>query len=111
MRSLLEKLRHDPVPGQVRPLARFADIDWLEERFRAPGAGHRAEPPGHRLHGPSGAQDNILSAFSLLDKFSDEQFAALQENEEAIDHYETSFGTYLIKKSRARSSRRARRPT
>ena len=43
------------------------------------------------------AQDNILSAFSLLDKFSDEQFAALQENEEAIDHYEDKLGTYLIK--------------
>lgn len=43
------------------------------------------------------AQDNILSAFSLLDKFSDEQFAALQEDEEAIDHYEDKLGTYLIK--------------
>ena len=28
---------------------------------------------------------------------SDEQFAALQENEEAIDHYEDKLGTYLIK--------------
>ena len=43
------------------------------------------------------AQNNILSAFALLEKFDDDQFAALQEDEEAIDHYEDKLGTYLIK--------------
>ena len=43
------------------------------------------------------AQNNILSAFALLEKFDEDQFAALQEDEEAIDHYEDKLGTYLIK--------------
>ena len=43
------------------------------------------------------AQNNILTAFSLLEKFDDDRFAALQEDEEAIDHYEDKLGTYLIK--------------
>ena len=96
MIPLLEKLVSFLFPDKASTGA-LADIDRLEERFLAPPA---LAIEQSRLAIDSmarQAQDNILSAFSLLDKFSDEQFAALQENEEAIDHYEDKLGTYLIK--------------
>ena len=96
MIPLLEKLVSFLFPDKASTGA-LADIDRLEERFLAHPA---LAIEQSRLAIDSmarQAQDNILSAFSLLDKFSDEQFAALQANEEAIDHYEDKLGTYLIK--------------
>ncbi len=96
MIPLLEKLVTILFPDKASTGA-LADIDRLEERFLAHPA---LAIEQSRLTIDSmarQAQDNILSAFSLLDKFSDERFAALQENEEAIDHYEDKLGTYLIK--------------
>ena len=96
MIPLLEKLVTILFPDKASTGA-LADIDRLEERFLAHPA---LAIEQSRLTIDSmarQAQDNILSAFSLLGKFSDEQFAALQENEEAIDHYEDKLGTYLIK--------------
>lgn len=96
MIPLLEKLVSFLFPDKASTGA-LADIDRLEERFLAHPA---LAIEQSRLAIDSmarQAQDNILSAFSLLGKFSDEQFAALQENEEAIDHYEDKLGTYLIK--------------
>ena len=96
MIPLLEKLVTILFPDKASTGA-LADIDRLEERFLAHPA---LAIEQSRLAIDSmarQAQDNILSAFSLLDKFSDEQFAALQEDEEAIDHYEDKLGTYLIK--------------
>ena len=96
MIPLLEKLVTVLFPDKASTGA-LADIDRLEERFLAHPA---LAIEQSRLAIDSmarQAQDNILFAFSLLDKFSDEQFAALQENEEVIDHYEDKLGTYLIK--------------
>ena len=96
MIPLLERLVSFLFPDKASTGA-LADIDRLEERFLAHPA---LAIEQSRLAIDSmarQAQDNILFAFSLLDKFSDEQFAALQENEEAIDHYEDKLGTYLIK--------------
>lgn len=96
MIPLLEKLVSFLFPDKAST-GTLADIDRLEERFLAHPA---LAIEQSRLAIDSmarQAQDNILSAFSLLGKFSDEQFAALQENEEAIDHYEDKLGTYLIK--------------
>ena len=96
MIPLLEKLVTILFPDKASTGA-LADIDRLEERFLAHPA---LAIEQSRLAIDSmarQAQDNILSAFSLLGKFSDEQFAALQEDEEAIDHYEDKLGTYLIK--------------
>lgn len=96
MIPLLEKLVSFLFPDKASTGA-LADIDRLEERFLAHPA---LAIEQSRLAIDSmarQAQDNILFAFSLLDKFSDEQFAALQENEEVIDHYEDKLGTYLIK--------------
>ena len=96
MIPLLEKLVTILFPDKASTGA-LADIDRLEERFLAHPA---LAIEQSRLAIDSmarQAQDNILFAFSLLDKFSDERFAALQENEEAIDHYEDKLGTYLIK--------------
>ena len=96
MIPLLEKLVTILFPDKASTGA-LADIDRLEERFLAHPA---LAIEQSRLAIDSmarQAQDNILSAFALLDKFSDEQFAALQADEEAIDHYEDKLGTYLIK--------------
>ena len=96
MIPMLERLVTVLFPDKAASGA-LADMDRLEERFLAHPA---LAIEQSRLAIDSmarQAQDNILSAFSLLDKFSDEQFAALQENEEAIDHYEDKLGTYLIK--------------
>lgn len=93
---MLERLVNVLFPDKASTGA-LADIDRLEERFLAHPA---LAIEQSRLAIDSmarQAQDNILSAFSLLGKFSDEQFAALQEDEEAIDHYEDKLGTYLIK--------------
>ncbi len=96
MIPLLEKLVTILFPDKASTGA-LADIDRLEERFLAHPA---LAIEQSRLAIDSmarQAQDNILSAFSLLEKFDDDQFAALQEDEEAIDHYEDKLGTYLIK--------------
>ena len=96
MIPLLEKLVTFLFPDKASTGA-LADIDRLEERFLAHPA---LAIEQSRLTIDSmarQAQSNILSAFALLDKFNDEQFAALQAAEEAIDHYEDKLGTYLIK--------------
>lgn len=49
------KARHDPVPGQGVHRRARRHRPARGALSRAPGAGHRAEPPGHRLHGPPGA--------------------------------------------------------
>ena len=88
MIPLLEKLVTILFPDKASTGA-LADIDRLEERFLAHPA---LAIEQSRLAIDSmarQAQDNILSAFSLLGKFSDEQFAALQD--------EDKLGTYLIK--------------
>ena len=93
---MLERLVNVLFPDKAASGA-LADIDRLEERFLTHPA---LAIEQSRLTIDSMArlaQDNILTAFSLLEKFDDDQFAALQEDEEAIDHYEDKLGTYLIK--------------
>ncbi len=93
---MLERLVNVLFPDKAASGA-LADIDRLEERFLTHPA---LAIEQSRLTIDSmarQAQDNILTAFSLLEKFDDDRFAALQEDEEAIDHYEDKLGTYLIK--------------
>ena len=93
---MLERLVNVLFPDKAASGA-LADIDRLEERFLTHPA---LAIEQSRLTIDSMArlaQDNILTAFSLLEKFDDDRFAALQEDEEAIDHYEDKLGTYLIK--------------
>ena len=96
MIPMLERLVTVLFPDKAASGA-LADIDRLEERFLTHPA---LAIEQSRLTIDSmarQAQNNILSAFTLLEKFDDDQFAALQEDEEAIDHYEDKLGTYLIK--------------
>ncbi len=96
MIPMLERLVTVLFPDKAASGA-LADIDRLEERFLAHPA---LAIEQSRLTIDSMArlaQANILSAFSLLEKYDDDRFAALQEDEEAIDHYEDKLGTYLIK--------------
>ena len=96
MIPMLERLVTVLFPDKAASGA-LADMDRLEERFLTHPA---LAIEQSRLTIDSmarQAQNNILSAFALLEKFDDDQFAALQEDEEAIDHYEDKLGTYLIK--------------
>lgn len=96
MIPMLERLVTVLFPDKAASGA-LADIDRLEERFLTHPA---LAIEQSRLTIDSmarQAQNNILSAFALLEKFDDDRFAALQEDEEAIDHYEDKLGTYLIK--------------
>ena len=96
MIPMLERLVTVLFPDKAASGA-LADIDRLEERFLTHPA---LAIEQSRLTIDSmarQAQNNILSAFALLEKFDEDQFAALQEDEEAIDHYEDKLGTYLIK--------------
>lgn len=93
---MLERLVNVLFPDKAAS-GTLADIDRLEERFLTHPA---LAIEQSRLTIDSmarQAQNNILTAFSLLEKFDDDRFAALQEDEEAIDHYEDKLGTYLIK--------------
>lgn len=96
MIPMLERLVTVLFPDKAASGA-LADMDRLEERFLTHPA---LAIEQSRLTIDSmarQAQNNILSAFALLEKFDDDRFAALQEDEEAIDHYEDKLGTYLIK--------------
>ena len=96
MIPMLERLVTVLFPDKAASGA-LADMDRLEERFLTHPA---LAIEQSRLTIDSmarQAQNNILSAFALLEKFDDDQFVALQEDEEAIDHYEDKLGTYLIK--------------
>lgn len=93
---MLERLVNVLFPDKAAS-GTLADMDRLEERFLTHPA---LAIEQSRLTIDSmarQAQNNILTAFSLLEKFDDDRFAALQEDEEAIDHYEDKLGTYLIK--------------
>ena len=96
MIPMLERLVTVLFPDKAASGA-LADMDRLEERFLTHPA---LAIEQSRLTIDSmarQAQNNILSAFALLEKFDDDRFAALQDDEEAIDHYEDKLGTYLIK--------------
>lgn len=43
------------------------------------------------------ARDNLLDSLDLLKNFSDEKFAKVREDEDEVDRYEDSLGTYLVK--------------
>lgn len=96
MIPMLERLVTVLFPDKAASGA-LADMDRLEERFLTHPA---LAIEQSRLTIDSmarQAQNNILSAFALLEKFDEDRFAALQDDEEAIDHYEDKLGTYLIK--------------
>lgn len=74
-----------------------ADFDLLEERFLeypalAIGQSHTA------INGMANqARKNIVRAIELLDDYTDDKYAKIQEKENLIDKYEDKLGTYLMK--------------
>ncbi len=45
------------------------------------------------------AQENVLMAMNLFDKFSEKQVATIEGNEEILDSYEDKLSTYLVRLS------------
>lgn len=73
------------------------DIDRLEERFLAHPA---LAVEQSRLTVNSMAEKskaNLFDAFKLIESYSDEGFAAVDEAEDIIDKYEDKLGSYLIR--------------
>lgn len=93
---LIEKLVFVLVKDSPEEMEEQADFDLLEERFLAYPA--LAITQSHTaINGMAKkARKNILRAMGLLEKFSQEKYAKVQEKENLIDKYEDKLGTYLI---------------
>lgn len=94
--SVLEKICHAIVKDKPEDAAALEDFDRLEERF----LDHPALAVEQcRLTVNSMAdksQENLLDAFDLLEKYSDEGFANVVRIEDMVDKYEDKLGAYLI---------------
>lgn len=75
----------------------YEDFDLLEEKFLeypdlAIAQSHAA------MNGMAKkARKNVYRAISLMDDYSDDKFAKIQEKENLLDKYEDKLGTYLMK--------------
>lgn len=92
---MIEKQLHWLVPERDTAPEEFAP--QLEERFLAHPA-LAIENCGNAIHAMAEvAQENILRAMELLDDFSPEGFAAVQQREMILDRYEDKLGSYLVR--------------
>lgn len=93
---LIEKLVYLLVKDTQEDQEDQADFDLLEERFLAYPA--LAITQSHTaMNGMAKkAKKNIVRALGLLDSFSREKYAKVQEKENLIDKYEDKLGTYLM---------------
>ncbi|MDD6156439.1 MAG: Na/Pi cotransporter family protein [Lachnospiraceae bacterium] len=92
----IEKLVFTLIKDTAEDVEEQADFDLLEERFLEypPLA---IEQSHLAMNGMAKkARKNILRAFSLLDDYSDEKYAKVQEKEQLIDKYEDKLGTFLM---------------
>lgn len=94
--KLIEKLVFALVKDTEEDKEDQADFDLLEERFLA----YPALAIGQSHTAMNGmvkkARKNIIRSMSLLDSFSEEKYAKVQEKENIIDKYEDKIGTYLM---------------
>lgn len=92
----IEKLVFMLVKDTAEDVEEQADFDLLEERFLEypPLA---IEQSHLAMNGMAKkARKNILRALGLLDDYSDEKYAKVQEKEQLIDKYEDKLGTFLM---------------
>jgi phosphate:Na+ symporter len=92
----IEKLVFFLIKDDAEDVEDQEDFDLLEERFLkypalAIGQSHTAMNGMARK-----AKKNVVRAMGLLDSYSDDRYAKVQEKENLIDKYEDKLGTYLM---------------
>lgn len=92
----IEKLVYRLIKDSDEDLEEQADFDLLEERFLVYPDLAIAQSHAAMNGMAKKARNNIYRAFELMDDYSDEKFAVVQEKENLIDKYEDKLGTYLI---------------
>lgn len=94
--KFIEKLVFTLVKDSEEEREDQADFDLLEERFLA----YPALAIGQSHTAMNGmvkkARKNIYRAMGLLDNFSSDRYAKVQEKENLIDKYEDKLGSYLM---------------
>ncbi len=75
----------------------YEDFDLLEEKFLAYPDLAIAQSHAAMNGMAKKAQKNVYRAIALMDDYSDDKFAKIQEKENLLDKYEDKLGTYLMK--------------
>lgn len=75
----------------------YEDFDLLEEKFLAYPDLAIAQSHAAMNGMAKKARKNVYRAISLMDDYSDDKFAKIQEKENLLDKYEDKLGTYLMK--------------
>lgn len=75
----------------------YEDFDLLEEKFLAYPDLAIAQSHAAMNGMAKKARKNVYRAIALMDDYSDEKFAKIQEKENLLDKYEDKLGTYLMK--------------
>ena len=94
--GLLEKLSCLIIKGKPEP-AGVPEMERLEERFLQHPALAVEQSRTVINSMARKAQESLLSACALLKSYSEEGFQKVCVEEEEVDHYEDSLGTYLVK--------------
>ena len=98
--SLIEKFVELFVKDDPAHLQELKDMDRLEERFLAHPA-LAIEQTSEVINSMArNVALNITDALALIDEYSKEGFAAVENQEDLIDRYEDKLGTYLVKLTR-----------
>ncbi len=98
--GLIEKFVELFVKDDPAHLQELKDMDRLEERFLAHPA-LAIEQTGEVVNSMArNVALNITDALALIDEYSKEGFAAVENQEDLIDRYEDKLGTYLVKLTR-----------
>ena len=94
--GLLEKLSCLIIKGKPEP-ATVPEMERLEERFLQHPALAVEQSRTVINSMARKAQESLLSACALLKTYSEEGFRKVCSDEEEVDRYEDSLGTYLVK--------------
>ena len=98
--GLIEKFVELFVKEDPAHLQELKDMDRLEERFLAHPA-LAIEQTGEVVNSMArNVALNITDALALIDEYSKEGFAEVENQEDLIDRYEDKLGTYLVKLTR-----------
>ena len=96
----LRRLAHRLVKDRPEDLAQQAMIDRLEERFVVHPSLAIEQSKIVLAKMADTAQENLVRALKLLNRWSDGEFEAVERLEQQVDTYEDKLGTYLVQVNR-----------
>ena len=94
--SLIEKICKVIIKDKPEDAAVLEDFDRLEERFLDHPALAVEQSRLTVNSMAKKARENLFDAFALIDNYSDDGFAHVNDIEDIVDKYEDKLGTYLI---------------